>query len=288
MSQPQMQPSAPPSARILEMAFGFVFSRAVGAAAKLGIADLLKDGPRSTADLATATATNADALYRTLRALAGIGVFTEVSPGDFANNEASDALLADAPNSVRAMVLFICDDMHWAVYGDFMHSLRTGQPSFDHVYGKKPFEYLSENPEASDAFDNAMSSHSMLDAEAVANAYDFGQASSVMDVAGGSGLLLRTILQHHSALRGILFDRPHVIHHARATALVPLDRCELMEGDFFEAVPSGADYYLLKHIIHDWEDASALRILGSVRRAISPHGKVLLIEMPLPPANEPG
>jgi len=278
----------PPTARILEMAFGYVLSRAIGATAALGVPDLLKDGPRTTEDLAAATQTDPGALYRTLRALAGAGVFVEVSPRTFANTELSDILRSDAPHSARAMTLFITDEMHCNVYKEFPYSLRTGKPSFDHVYGKKPWEWLAENPEASDAFDNAMSSHSSLDAEAVAAAYEFRPGATLMDIAGGNGLLLRSILARHTEVRGLLFDLPHVIHHARSAGVLPEDRCDLLGGNFFESIPSGADYYMLKHIIHDWDDEHARAILMNVRSAIAPAAKLLVVEMPVPPANDPG
>lgn len=278
----------PPAARMMEMAFGYVLSRAVGAAVRLGVSDLLEHGPRSVGDLAASTQTNADALGRMLRTLAASGVFMETSPGVFANTELSDVLRANAPHSARALTLFITDEMHWNVWGEFLHSVRTGQPSFDHVYQKRPWEWLAENPEASAAFDNAMSSHSSVDAEAVAASYEFREGAAVMDVAGGNGLLLRTILDRSPGLRGILFDQPHVIEHARTAGQLPAERCDLAAGSFFESIPSGADYYLMKHIIHDWDDERAAAILGTVRRAISTVGKLLVLEMALPPANQPG
>src|SRR5262249_52731684 len=146
------------------------------------------------------------------------------------------ALSSDAEDSIRAMVLFICDEMHWKVYGDFMHSMQTGKPSFNHVYGQSCWDYLVANPEAAKAFDEAMTSHSKIGANAVAEAYDFSNVQTIVDIAGGNGLLLKTVLERNPHLKGVLFDMPHAIRHAREAALVPVDRCHFAEGDFFANV----------------------------------------------------
>lgn len=269
------------------MAFGYVVSRCVYCVAKLGIADLLREGPRSAVDLAAATSTNADALYRTLRALASTGMFIETEPRVFALTPLAEPLRSDAPDSIRAMVLFVGDHMHWSVYGQMSYSIQTGKAAFDHAMGQPPFQYLAGHPEDAKVFDDAMTAHSAPQRAAIIEAYDFGQFGTVADIGGGHGHLLAAILEANPGTRGILFDLPHAIEHARAKELLPAGRCELVTGDFFQQVPA-ADAYIVKHIIHDWDDDSALQILAACRRAIPDSGKLLIAEMILPGMNEPG
>ena len=288
MSAPQQSgPSAPPAAQILQLATGYWLSRALYIAAHLGIADLLKDGPKSASELAAATATNADALYRILRALASVGVFAEAGERQFALTPLSETLRRDAPDSIRAMVLFTGDRLHWSIYGEMLYSVQTGKPAFDHVYGKRPFEYLSEHPEDARVFDEAMTSLSVAANAAIAEAYDFSAFGTILDAGGGNGALLAAILKKYPQPRGILYDLPHVIEHARKKALLPAERSETIAGSFFEHVPSGAGAYLLKHIIHDWDDASAVQIFRICRRAMSDSSKLLVLEMIVPSGSEP-
>jgi hypothetical protein len=270
------------------MASGYMLSQAIVAAARLGIADLVKDAPRSIEGLAQSCAVNADALYRTLRALACVGIFTETGPRTFANSPLSEPLRSDLADSIRPMILFLCDEMHWKVYGDFMYSVQTGKPSFDHVYGQKCWEYLVAHPDAAKVFDDAMTSNSAMAAAAVAESYDFSGAGTLVDVAGGNGLLLGTILRRYPSLQGVLFDVPHSIERARNAGLVNADRCRFIAGDFFASVPAEGDVYMLKNIIHDWDDASARRILETCRTAMQSSSRLLIIEWFLPPANQPG
>ena len=269
------------------MAFGYVVSRLVYCAAKLGIADLLREGPKSAANLAAATNTNEDALFRALRALAGAGMFMETEPRVFALTPLARPLCSDAPDSIRSMVLFVGDHMHWRVYAEMPHSLETGQRAFDRAMGLPPFEYLAQHPEDAKVFDDAMTAHSAPQKSAIVSAYDFGHFETICDIGGGQGHLLAAILEAYPCTRGILFDLPHAIEHARLKALLPADRSELVAGDFFEQVPA-ADAYVIKHIIHDWDDDSARRILATCRRAINTHGKLLIIELVLSGMNEPG
>ena len=259
------------------MAFGYVVSRCVYYAAELGIADLLRDGPRSAADLAAETKTDADALYRTLRALASIGMFMETEPRVFALTPLAEPLRSDIPDSIRAMVRFIGDHMHCSVYNQMQYTLETGNRAFDHVFGQAPFEYLMQHPKDAKVFDDAMTSHSAAQNVAVVQAYDFGQFGTVADIGGGHGHLLAAILRAYPETRGILFDLPHAIEHARAKSLLPPDRAEFVVGSFFEELPR-ADAYVFKHIIHDWDDEPAVKILSACRRAIPAHGRLLLAE----------
>ena len=288
MATTHTQPQAPPSAQVLQMAFGNVISCCVYHAARLGIADLLGDGPKGAADLAAATHTNADALYRVLRALASMGMFTETELGVFALTPLADPLRSDAPDSIRAMLLFLGDHLHTSTYADMAYSLDTGARAFDHVFGKAPFEYLADHPEDAKRFDDAMTAHSAMAIRAIVEAYDFSQFESVADVGGGHGHLLAAILNKCEQPRGILFDLPHAIEHASGKGLLPAHRCELVSGDFFEHVTPGAGAYIVKHIIHDWDDDSARKILAAIRRAMPKNGKLLIAEMILPGMNEPG
>ncbi len=286
-SQPQASPGPPPFARIMQLATGYQISQALHVVAQLGVADFLKDGPQSAEELAKATHTNADALYRILRALASLEVFAEAGPRRFALTPLSESLRSDVPGSLRYLVLFIADNMHWAVFQNLEHSVQTGQPAFDHVFGQKVFEYLGERPRESLLFDQAMAALSGSIGPAVAEAYDFSEFQTITDVGGGNGALLAAILNEHSRPRGILFDLPHAIEHARAAGLLPAGRSELAVGDFFESIPAGADAYVFKSIIHDWPDDKARTILQICRRAISSTGKLLLVEMLIPPDGSP-
>lgn len=269
------------------MGFGYALARCVYCAARLGIADLLRDGPKSAADLAAATHTHRDALYRTLRALASAGVFEETEPGVFILTPLAEPLCADAADSIRAMILFLGDHMHAKVYAEMPYSVETGNRAFDHVFGEPPFEYLAKHPEDARVFHEAMTSHSGAQNAAICEAYDFTQFQSVADVGGGHGHLLAAILKTAPGTRGILFDLPGVIEQAKAKGMLPAERCDFIAGSFFDQAPT-ADACIMKHIIHDWDDEAALRILGACRRSIRPGGKLLLAEMILPRMNEPG
>ena len=265
-------------------------SAALGVAAQLAIADRLATGPRSTGDLAKATGANEDALYRVLRALAMVGVFTEVSPRTFALTPAAELLRPDVPGSVRDMMLWLCDDFHFRVYAETMHSVMTGQTLGEKVLGMPVFEYLERNPDISARFNNAMTNFSAGVAPAALQVYDFSDIRVLVDIAGGHGMVLATILRANPQMRGILFDLQHVVSGATAPdALGVRDRCELVAGDVFKSVPAGGDAYIMKHIIHDWDDERADLILRNIRAALrgKRDGRVILLEGVIPPANEP-
>ena len=263
---------------------------ALGAVAELGIADHLAGGPRTAADLAARTGANEDAVYRVLRALAMVGVFTETAPRTFALTPAGELLRSDAPGSVRDLVVWMCDAFHFRVYAELTEAVRTGEPIGDKVVGMPVFEYLERNPELAARFNNAMTNFSAGVAPAVLQAYDFSGIGVLVDVAGGHGMLLSTILRQYPLMRGILFDAPHVIAGATAPdELGVADRCEKVSGDFFKSVPTGGDAYLMKHIIHDWNDERSGVILRNIRAALAgkPRGKVILVEAVIKPGNEP-
>jgi hypothetical protein len=267
---------------------GYWHSQCVYVAAKLGIADLLKDGPVSSDDLAKKTKTHPPALYRLLRGLASLGVFAEEGERRFALTPAAALLRDDIPGSQRAMAIMMGEE-HYKSWGELVSSVQTGKPAFEKIFGKPVFEFLSERPEQAAIFDRAMVGVHGRETSAVLDAYDFSAFSSIADIGGGNGSTLSGILERHPALHGTLFDLPGVIGRARQNVEKAgmSDRLHLVAGDFFESIPSGADAYFLRHIIHDWDDEKALRILENVRRAMGEEGRVLVVESVIPPGNDP-
>ena len=291
---PTASPNAVPpevaaSQLVFQLATGYIASSALYVAVKLRIADRLADGPRPVADLAAAAGANQDALYRVLRSVASLGVFEEVSPGTFANNLASSTMRSDAPGSTHPMALWMSDPFHFRVYADMMHSVRTGQPAADKTVGMPVFEYFQRDRELSEVFNDAMTAFSAFVVPAALEAYDFSGINLLVDVAGGHGQVLTSILQKHPQMRGVLFDVDHVIAGAipRLEAAGVSDRCTTATGDFFKAVPEGGDAYIMKHIIHDWDDERALKILANIKRSMKPGGRIILLESVLASSNEP-
>jgi hypothetical protein len=278
-----------PRDTLWRMTNGYQVSQAIHVAATLGIADLLKDGPRSADELAEATGTHASALYRILRALASVGVFAEQSDGRFGLTPLAEHLRTDVPGSLRSWAMLIGRPYYFTTWGHLLHSVKTGEPAFPHVYGMPAWEYRASHPEESALFDGAMTGLSLAEAEAVVRSYDFSEIGVLVDVGGGKGALLAAILAANPALSGILFDQPHVVADAKdlLERAGVADRCEVVDGDFFKAVPGGADAYLLKSIIHDWDDASAIEILRKCRAAMADSARLLLVERGIRPANEP-
>ena len=283
------QGEPPPYARVIQMAIAIWVSRAIYAAARLGLADLLADGSKSADALAQASGTHAPSLYRLLRALASRGLFTEVTPRHFALTPLGAALKSGAPGAARAAVLTLAGDWQWRAWGDVIYSLETGKPAMDKAWDMPLFEYLERHPDDSANFGEAMVAMHGAEAQAVLAVYDFSTAKSVVDLGGGTGTLLTAILLAHPKLRGLLFDRADTIPAAqtRISALGLSTRCETVAGDFFRAAPSGHDIYLLSHVLHDWNDEQAITILKNCRRAIAPTGRLLIVEIVLPPGDAP-
>lgn len=277
-----------PHVVLLQMMTGYWVSQSVYIAAKLGIADLLGDGPKQFEALASITQTHSQSLYRLLRALASVGVFSESTPGFFELTPKAALLQSDAPHSMRGLAVMYGEEQYQA-WGDMLKSVATGDTAFERVFGTSYFPYLAGHPESDETFNQAMTAWSaQLDA-AVLAAYDFSQFQTVVDVGGGHGRLLAAILRAHPRMRGVLFDQPHVV--AGAGALLRergvTERCETVGGDFFVELPRGADAYVLAQIVHDWDDQRSLTILKNCRRVIAPSGKLLLVEMVIAPGNEP-
>ena len=284
-----MQPNdVPAPVALLRMMTGYWISKALNVAAELGVADLLRDGPRSSDELAGACGAHPAALYRLLRALAGVGVFTELDGRRFALTPLAELLRSDVPGSMRALARMYGSEQYRAWDG-LLESVRTGEPAFDRTFGASYFDYLGRNPDAGAVFNEAMTGWTTQVADAVVEAYDFTGVNTVVDVGGGHGLLLATILRAHPSMRGALFDLPHVVAGAGPLleAAGVADRCVTVGGDFFASVPEGGDAYLLAQILHDWDDERCRPILENCRRAMRPDGRVLVVEQVLPPANEP-
>jgi hypothetical protein len=272
------------------MTDGLVVHQALCAAATLGIADLLNAGKRSAAELASALQINEDAVYRALRFLSGQGVFRETGPRTFVNTPLSEYLRCDVPGSIRPVLIFRGSRYYFSPFTEFLYSLETGIPARDKVLGKGAFEYLRASPQEERVFDEAMTAISALWAPAIAEIYDFGRWETLTDVGGGNGVLLAAILRAHPALRGVLADAPSVVERARRREFLsgqPATRARFEPCDFFHAIPPGSRAYVMKNILHDWNDEQAGTILRNCRRAIPDDGVLLLVEYRLGDDNAP-
>ena len=279
----------PPQVALMNLTTGHWTMHAIYVAAKLGIADLLRDGPMSTEDLARAAGADTRSLYRLLRALASVGIFTEDGAGRFALTPMAECLRADAPGSMRAWALFMGEPYSARSWGGLLDSVKTGETAFNRVHGMGPFDYFAQNPEQGRLFDEAMTGASANMIAGVMAAYDFSGIGTLVDVAGGHGSLLGSILKAYPAMKGVLADVPAVIEGARRhfDASGIAHRCEVVPINFFESVPAGGDAYMMKHIIHDWNDALSETILKNCHRVMAGKGKLLLVEMVIPPGNDP-
>jgi O-methyltransferase/methyltransferase family protein len=275
--------SSPKPPAIFQMVTGYWLSQAIYVAAKLGLADLLKDGPKSCAALAAATGADGQSLFRLMRTLSSVGVFARVQNDHFALSSAGESLQSHVPGSLRAMVLTI-GEIHYQAWGNLLHSIQTGSPAFNATFGTGLFDYLQRNPESADTFNNGMTDLSSMLAYAVSLAYDFSGISSIIDIGGGQGRFLRTVLELNPEMKGTVFDTPSTI----ATAKQPLNgdtcggRYSTAAGNFFDSVPEGAEAYILCGVIHDWDDDHGIRILKNCRRAMAKNGRLLLVEMVVP------
>ncbi|RYZ46418.1 MAG: SAM-dependent methyltransferase, partial [Myxococcaceae bacterium] len=243
-------PPVHPAQHIVDLGFGFILSGALATAAELGVADRLTQGPRSAAQLAEEVGADASSLYRVLRLLASVGVFSEDAQGNFGLTPASEYLRGDVPGSLRSAVLMLTQDIFWAPTGALTETVRTGKNAFDRIFGKPFFDHLASNAAAGATFHRGMSSLSDLENGPIARSYDFSACRQVVDVGGGHGGFLIEALQASPSLRGVLFDHRHVLDEARIADAGLSGRCELVAGDFFQTVPPGADAYVLKRILH--------------------------------------
>jgi O-methyltransferase/methyltransferase family protein len=270
-----------------QLTTGHWVSQMIGIAAQLNIADLLRDGPRPPAELARSTATNADALYRLMRALASLGIFFENTDGTFQHTPLSACLQTDVPGSMRSWARAVTQEHFWNTWPELMYSVQTGGPAYDHKHGEGVFDYFNRNPAAGKVFDEAMTGFSSMEIAPVVAAYDFSGIQKLVDVAGGHGSLLCTVLKANPHIRGVVCDMPHVVAGARKTIEAEglADRCEATVADMFASLPAGGDAYMMKHIIHDWDDDRCVRILENCRSAMVPGGKVLILDAVIQPGN---
>jgi hypothetical protein len=277
---------ASPAEQIIRLGFGFAVSQALRLAADLEIADRLAGGEQDVDELAAQTGSDAGALYRVMRLLAAEGVFRETSARRFGLTELGAVLRSEGSSSPRELIRMLNREPYLA-FARLGHSVSTGLPAFEEVFGKPRFDWLADHAAEAALFQRAMISLSQGSNEAIAAAFDFGSFSQVVDVGGGHGRLLSAILSHHPGITGVLFDLPSGIEATRAGEGGALPRTELVAGSFFEFVPAGADVYILKKVIHDWNDAQAVTILRNCRDAMAPHGRVLVAETIVAPGNEP-
>jgi O-methyltransferase domain/Dimerisation domain len=275
-----------PRQALFRLVSGYQLSQALHVAARLDVADQLAGGSRSIDELAAETGAHPDALYRLLRALAAARVLHELDDRRFELTELGQGLRTDVPESVHGWALMIGRPIHWNTWSSLFESICTGENTFRLVHGTDVWSYRAQRPEELAIFDGAMTSMTGIVEAALLDAYDFGRFREIVDVAGGRGSLLAAILTRHDAVRGVLFDQADVV--ARAGALLDGfgERCRAVGGSFFERVPDGADAYLLKSILHDWEDAECVAILRVIRNAMSEHGVVLIVERDLGGPNE--
>lgn len=274
----QAPPASPPMQMMQILWPGAMAVQAIHVAAKLGLADLVASGPKSINELADATHTHGPSMARLLRALTSLGVFADDTTGRYRQTELSDTLRSDHPDSIRPSAMMFGAHFVWKPSGALEETVRTGQPSFESVYGAPFFEHLAGHPDDAAVFNAAMSSSPGYLA-AIVGGYDFCKHERIVDVGGGHGLLLAAILSANPRLRGVLHDLPTVVVGASALRQEPISqRCEIIGGDFFKGVPTGADAYVLKGIIHDWNDEAALKILKNCRRAIRSDGTLLIVE----------
>ncbi|WP_219414352.1 methyltransferase [Pseudonocardia nigra] len=284
-----MHDTPPPEfVELLDVVRGYQRSRALTVAAELGIADLLADGPRPADDLAAATGTHAPTLYRVLRALASIGVFSEDADRRFALTAMGEYLRRDHPLSVDPAARMFGAEYEWRAWGELAHSVRTGETAAVHALGTDVWEYRRRHPEHGEIFDATMRTFSRADNAGLLAAHDFGRYGTVADIGGGTGAVLAAVLSAHPATRGILFDQEQVVADAgpvlRRAGVA--DRVDVVPGDFFDTIPEGADAYLLVRILHDWMDEEAARILRGVRAAMAPGARVLVVDAVVGPPNE--
>jgi len=252
-------------------------------AAKLGLADLLAKGPRSSAELARSLGAHAPSLHRILRGLVVLGVCAEEHDERFGLTALGTCLQTETPGSLRSSAI-LCGEESVGAWGGLLHSVMTGEAAFTHVFGMSSWEHRARHPELNEHFNAGLREGAAQAAGAILAAYDFSSFRTIADVGGGHGTLLAAILKAHPSPTGILFDQPHVVSGSRPyleTAGVAA-RCQVVEGSFFAFVPDGADAHILKSVIHDWDDKQSLAILKNCHRALKPQGKLLLVERVMP------
>ena len=275
--------------RMAHLIGGYQLSAAIGAVARLGVADALTGGPMAVPELAARVGADPLALGRVLRALQDTALFTTLEDGRIGLTPLGELLRSDVPGSAGRAAIASTEEWRWRAYGHLTHSVRTGTPGFRVAHGCGLWTYLARHADAAAMFNESMSRVATANAAALVDTYDFSRVRRVVDVGGGHGILLGVLLQANPHLRGVVFDLPELIDAARAhlTGAGLADRCETTAGDFFEAVPAEGDAYVLSWILHDWDDQAALRILANCRAAMPDEARLLVIEMVVPSGDEP-
>ena len=283
-----MENQLPSHIAITQMIFGFVPAKAIHIAANLNLADLIAtEGPMTASQLAQKTGSHEESLYRVLRALCSNGIFEENAQGKIALTPMAECLQEDHPESMKAMAIS-AGGLFYKSYTELPYSVQTGKAGFEKALGMGPFDYLTKNPEEGKTFDRAMTNFHGGETQPMIDHYNFSTFDTVVDIGGGNGDVLSSVLTQNPGIKGVLFDMPAVVERAKANIANNglTARCQLHGGNFFESVPSG-DAYILRHIIHDWNDQDATAILNNCRKAMNPGAKVLVVEAVIPKGNEP-
>lgn len=282
-------PSLPLHLQLSQMISGYWLSQAISVAAKLNIADLLESGSKTCDALAQEVNAHLPSLYRLMRALASVGIFEETEPHTFQLTPLADYLRQDHPQSVKATAIMLGEMPHYQAWGNISYSVQTGKPAFDHQFGQNVFEFFKTHPVDAEIFEQSMNSFSLSEEKAILAVYDFSEFKTIVDVGGGYGEMLGTFLQKYPDTQGILFDESYVIAHCQPTLEKHgiVDRCQAVGGSFFESVPTGGDAYVLKHIIHDWDDERSIAILKNCCQSMGDQSKILVMEMIINPGNQP-
>ena len=281
MSQPAVKKDVPsPQAVLRQMVQGFMPAKSLQVAAELGIADLIAEKPKSADQLSTILGVHSESLYRLLRALTSLGIFKEISHNQFENTPLSEAFRTNVPGSMRDYLIFYPDDPFMLAVTKLLDVVKTGKPSFKDANGCEQWEYFQRHRESAERFNKGMAARTSQVISALLESYDFSQFKTLIDVGGGLGTVLASILSKFQQLHGCLYEQSSVVEGAKSflEAQGVISRCNLISGDFFESVPKDFDAYLMKSIIHDWDDEKALAILKNCRASINKHGKLLLIE----------
>lgn len=284
-----MESFLPPRIVMNQMLFGFVVTKAIHVAAKLGIADLISaHGPMTCSVLADKSGAHEESLHRLLRALASLGIFSKDEDGKYSLTPLSECLREDSPESVKAMALSV-GNVFYKAYDELLFSVKTGDSGFKKAVGVPVFEYLTNNAEEGKIFDRMMTDIHGGETAPMIDAYNFSEFKTIVDIGGGNGEVISAVLNKNTAAKGILFDLPEVIDRSKKSISASglSDRCELASGNFFESVAKGGDAYIMRHILHDWNDADAITILTNCRKAMNPGGRILVVEAVIQEGNEP-
>jgi ubiquinone/menaquinone biosynthesis C-methylase UbiE len=279
----------PPPIQMLQLISGFWIARCIYVAAKLGIPDLIVQKLKTADELANEAGAHGPSLFRVLRALASVGVMTQDGENRFGPTPLSETLRSDVPGSIRAFAMSELGEEHYPAWGELLYSVKTGGIAFDKAFGEPVWEFFASHPENAKIFNESMSGMTAQANAALHGAYDFAGIKKIIDVGGGHGGLITSILERNPSMRGVVFDQPQVIEGARKNLAESsvAERCEAVGGNFFESIPEGADAIIMKWIIHDWNDEQSIAIMKNCHRALPEDGKLILVEAVVPQSSEP-